>query len=248
MEKLFSTVRGAGRPMVLVHGWTCDHGAMEPVADAFSDFECHLVDLLGHGRSPKADDYAIERQAAAALAVAPERAVWIGHSMGGQVALAAAAAAPERVRAVVLLDPARIAPHQKAAAFMAGIGAQLARVDIPSMIEAFGRGQFVRARDPGEVERLVATMKATDPAVVRAAWHAVVSWDGVAAVGAVRCPVLLIAIDKAINRPADVARLNDRVMTAQVAGSGHMVQFEVMDQVEPMIRRFLEINDLLSHG
>ena len=75
MEKLFSITRGAGAPMVLVHGWTCDHGAMEPVAEAFPDFECHLVDLLGHGRSPKAADYAIERQAEAVLAVAPERAI-----------------------------------------------------------------------------------------------------------------------------------------------------------------------------
>jgi len=248
MEKLFSITRGAGAPMVLVHGWTCDHGTMEPVAEAFPDFECHLVDLLGHGRSLKADDYAIERQAQAVLAVAPERAIWIGHSMGGQVALAAAAGAPERVSAVVLLDPAAIVPHEKAAAFLEGMRAQLARVDIPAMIEAFGRNQIVRASDPGRVEQTIATMRSTDPAVIRAAWDAVMAWDGRAAIAKLQCPILLIAIDKALNRPADVARLNKNVMTAQVAGSGHMLQFEVMDQVGPMIRRFLEINDLLIRG
>jgi pimeloyl-ACP methyl ester carboxylesterase len=248
MEKLYTVTRGAGPTMVLVHGWTCDHEAMAPVAAAFPDHECRLVDLLGHGRSPKSDSYAIERQAEAVLGVAPPSAIWIGHSMGAQVALAAAAAAPDRVRAVVLLDPAAIVPHDKAAAFLRGVAAQLARVDVPAMIEAFGRNQIVQAADLDAVERLIATMRATDPQVTRAAWDAVLAWDGPATVARVRCPILLIGIDKALNRPADVARLNNKIMTAQVAGSGHMLQFEVMDQVEPMIRRFLAINDLLSFG
>jgi pimeloyl-ACP methyl ester carboxylesterase len=247
MENLFSITQGAGSPpFVLVHGWTCDHRAMAPVAAAFPEHRCLLVDLLGHGRSPKASDYSIEAQAAAVLAVAPERAVWIGHSMGAQVAIAAAVAAPKRVAAIVLLDPAFIAPNEKARAFGEGVRTQLARVDIPSMIEAFGRGQFVKAADAAAVEELVATMKGTDPAVTRAAWEAVMAWDGRAAIAQVASLALMITIDKSINRPADVVRLNNKLMTGQVAGAGHMVQFEVMDQVAAMIRRFLEINHLLS--
>ena len=249
MENLFSVTEGAGTPpFVLVHGWTCDHRAMTPVAAAFPEHQCLLVDLLGHGRSPKASDYSIEAQAAAVLAVAPERAVWIGHSMGAQVAIAAAAAAPRRVAAIVLLDPAFIAPGDKALAFGEGMRAQLARVDIPSMIETFGRGQIVKAADAGAVEELVAIMKRTDPAVTRAAWEAVLAWNGRAAIAEVACPALMITVDKSLNRPADVVRLNNKLMTGQVAGSGHMVQFEVMDQVAAMIRRFLGINLLLSEG
>lgn len=243
MEKLFTTRCGAGDPpLVLIHGWTCDHRAMAPVARAFPDHESTSVDLLGHGRSPKARDYSIEAQAAAVLAVAPARAIYIGHSMGAQVAIAAAVAAPERVSAVVLLDPAFIAPHEKARTFGEGMRTQLARVDIPSMIEVFGRNQIVSAADPAAVEEMVGIMKANDPAVTRAAWDAVLDWDGAAAIAAIGCPVLLVAIDKALNRPADVARLNPKVVTGQVAISGHMVQFEVMDQVAAMIRRFLQIN------
>lgn len=243
MEKLFTTRFGAGDPpLVLIHGWTCDHRAMAPVARAFADHESLSVDLLGHGRSPKAGDYSIEAQAAAVLAVAPARAIYIGHSMGAQVAIAAAAAAPDRVSAIVLLDPAFIVPHDKARAFGEGMRNQLARVDIPSMIEVFGRNQIVSAADAAAVEELVGIMKANDPAVTRAAWDAVLDWDGAAAIARVGCPVLLVAIDKALNRPADVARLNPKVVTGQVAISGHMVQFEVMDQVAAMIRRFLQIN------
>lgn len=249
MENLFSVTEGAGTPsFVLVHGWTCDHRAMAPVAAAFPKHQCLLVDLLGHGHSPKASDYSIEAQAAAVLAVAPERAVWIGHSMGAQVAIAAAVGAPGRVAGLVLLDPAFIAPNDKAQAFGEGMRTQLGRVDIPSMIEAFGRGQIVKAADPEAVEELVAIMKSTDPAVTRAAWDAVLAWNGRAAIAQVACPALMITIDKSLNRPADVVRLNNKLMTGQVAGSGHMVQLEVMDQVAAMIRRFLEINLLLSEG
>lgn len=248
MEKLHSLTRGAGSPpFVLIHGWTCDHDSMSPIANAFPDHACHLVDLLGHGRSPKTGDYAIESQARAALATAPEaKAIWIGHSMGGQVALAAAVAAPARVGGVILLDPAFIAPHEKARAFGDGMRTQLARVDIPQMMEAFARNQIVRAGDPAAVERTIATMKATDPDVTRAAWDAIMAWNGRETLERVSCPILLITIDKPLNRPADLVRINNKIMTAQVAGSGHMLQFEVMDQIAPMIRRFLEINDLLS--
>lgn len=248
MEKLYSITRGAGDPpFTLVHGWTCDHGAMLPVADAFPDHRSTLVDLPGHGRSPKASDYAIEAQAAAALAVAPDRSIWVGHSMGAQVSIAAAVAAPERVAGLVLLDPAFIAPHEKAVAFGENVRAQLARFDIPSMMETFARGQFVKASDPDAVERLVATMKGTDPAVTRAVWDAITAWDGRSAIAKVTCPTLMIVVEKPLNRPADVARLNPRVMTGQAAGAGHMIQFEVMDQVAAMMRRFLEINPSVSN-
>ena len=36
MQKLFSLTTGAGDPpFTLVHGWTCDHDAMLPVAEEF---------------------------------------------------------------------------------------------------------------------------------------------------------------------------------------------------------------------
>lgn len=245
MTDLFTLRCGAGDPpLMLVHGWTCDHDAMRPVAEAFSDHASTLVDLLGHGRSPKAPSYAIEAQADAALRVAPSRAIWIGHSMGGQVALAAAVRAPDRVAAVVLLDPAQIAPHEKSVAFAARMKDQLARFDVAQIVEGFARQQILRPTDAPAVERLVATMCATDPEVARAAWAAIMDWDGRAALGQVRCPVLLIATHKPVNRLVDVARLNARVMTAQVAGSGHMLHYEVMDQIAPMIRRFLALNGL----
>lgn len=234
-------------PLLLIHGWTCDHQAMAPVAAAFPERARRSVDLLGHGATPGGGDYAIATQARAVLEVAPPRAILIGHSMGGQIAVEAAAQAPDRVAGIVLLDPAFIAPYDKTRAFGEGLRQQLARLgnaEIPAMMEAFGRRQIVRAADDAGMEALLDVMKATDPAVVRAAWSAICDWDGEAALARVRCPALVIGIDKALNRPADLIRVNKTVMTATVAGSGHMVQFEVMDQVAAMIRRFFLLNGL----
>lgn len=66
------------------------------------------LDLSGNGDSGWRQSYSPELWAAEAVAVAEREiggaAILVGHSMGGQVALAAAAEHPEAVEAVVLLD------------------------------------------------------------------------------------------------------------------------------------------------
>ena len=68
--------------------------------------ELLAVDAPGYGLTPPRDPggYALEQLAELLLSVAGERAALIGHSWGGAVALSAAAARPEAVSAVVLLD------------------------------------------------------------------------------------------------------------------------------------------------
>jgi pimeloyl-[acyl-carrier protein] methyl ester esterase len=239
---------GAGPPLVLVHGWTCDHTTMLPVADALPGRAAVLPDLLGHGASPRADDYAIARQAEAVLAVAPRRAIWIGHSMGAQVAVEAAVRAPGRVAALVLLDPAQITPTEAALAFRDRMAADLTRDDLAAVLRAFSRSMIVKATSPAAVEALSELQARADPDATRKGWAAIWAWDGRTRLAAVTCPTLVITVEKTMNRLADIARLNRNVSTAQVTGSGHMLQYEVMDQVAPMLRRFLALNASVIEG
>ncbi len=69
------------------------------------------LDLPGYGRSSKgAYPYSMRFHAEACAGLLRElgidRAVWVGHSMGGQIALTAALELPERVEALVLLSTA----------------------------------------------------------------------------------------------------------------------------------------------
>ena len=105
MSTLFHEVRGAGPDVVLLHGWAMHGGIFAPlVATLASRFTLHLVDLPGHGRSRDAGlPLALDAAADAVLDVAPERALWCGWSLGGLVALGAAARAPARVRGLAML-------------------------------------------------------------------------------------------------------------------------------------------------
>ncbi len=76
------------------------------------------VDLRGHGDSGRKPPWNIATHVRDVLATLEvegvERATWIGHSFGGSVAVALAAAATERTRALALLDPGLEVPADRA--------------------------------------------------------------------------------------------------------------------------------------
>jgi len=95
---LHSEPRGEGLDLVLVHGWGMGSVVWLDVVDRLSDrFRLTLLDLPGHGKSPWRGETSLRDWAAACLAVAPERAIWLGWSLGAQVAIRAALDAPDRV-------------------------------------------------------------------------------------------------------------------------------------------------------
>ena len=104
-----------GRPvLVCLHGVTSHARHFAKLAERLADrFHVVALDLRGHGDSPWEPPWQLEQHVADVLASAPaERAVWLGHSFGGRVVYEVAAAAPERVERLVLIDPAiRIPPH-----------------------------------------------------------------------------------------------------------------------------------------
>ena len=98
------TVRGSGAALVLLHGWAMHGGVFEPLVRLLEPrFTLHLVDLPGHGQS-RDDATSLEPMAVAdALLAQLPPAIWIGWSLGGLVALAAAQRAPGRVHALAML-------------------------------------------------------------------------------------------------------------------------------------------------
>lgn len=97
-------VRGAGAPLVLLHGWAMHGGVFAPLVDRLAGrFQLHLVDLPGHGRS-RDSTVALEPDAVAgAIAARVPVAPWLGWSLGGMFALRAAATRPQRVPALVMV-------------------------------------------------------------------------------------------------------------------------------------------------
>lgn len=102
-------VRGRGADVVLVHGVTDHSAAFRPLQDALGDqVRSHAIDLPGHGLSdfpaaPLTMTEMAEWVVAYLDARSIERAVIVGNSLGGGVALSVAIVAPTRVRAVLTL-------------------------------------------------------------------------------------------------------------------------------------------------
>jgi lipase len=105
---------GAGRPVVLgIHGMTSTHMVYRSVARELCRTARHICllvpDLRGRGRSAELPGpYGIDAHIADLVAVldhaGADRAVVVGHSIGGDVAARFAADHPERTAALVLLD------------------------------------------------------------------------------------------------------------------------------------------------
>jgi pimeloyl-[acyl-carrier protein] methyl ester esterase len=106
---LHCRVEGEGPPLVLLHGWGMHTGVWQPLLPALSaSFEVHGIDLPGHGKSPPVERSAGLAQWAAAVAeAAPPGSAWLGWSLGGQVALAAALAGFDIGRLVLVATTPR---------------------------------------------------------------------------------------------------------------------------------------------
>lgn len=97
-------VVGAGPPLVLLHGWALHGGVFAPlVARLRNRFALHVVDLPGHGHSRDCGVPLTLQACAEAICAVTPPAAWLGWSLGGLVALKAAAASGQ-VRALAMVS------------------------------------------------------------------------------------------------------------------------------------------------
>jgi pimeloyl-ACP methyl ester carboxylesterase len=166
---------GRGRPILLVHGLGGSHANWLSVGARLAPHGRVLaIDLAGHGRTRALGRTAKVGANRALIGrflaeVVREPAILVGNSMGGYLSIAEAAAEPERVAGLVLVDPALpLAPGARfdlrTTAFFAGV--LLPGVGWGMMRRRAHRGPALNVRDtlalccvdPGRV----------DPAVVAA--------------------------------------------------------------------------------
>jgi pimeloyl-[acyl-carrier protein] methyl ester esterase len=101
--QLHTETLGAGRDLVLIHGWGMNSAVWSPLIEPLSErYRLTLIEMPGHGHSeydPACTE--LDRWVDAVLQVAPERAIWIGWSLGSMLAQRAAVRFPERVQGLV---------------------------------------------------------------------------------------------------------------------------------------------------
>lgn len=246
----FEEAGSGAPPIVLVHGWCCDHTYFAPQFDHFArqGHRTVAVDLRGHGRSDKprqpytmpgfADDVAW-----ICTQLRLTKPVIIGHSMGGIVTFDLAARYPDLPAAIVMIDAAVVLPAATRAnvgSFLDALRGQNYRAVLSDYVTNV---LFLATDDRDRKTRILEAMTSAPRHVMVSAFEGLRNYDPDIAKTHLVVPSLYIAANETLPR-SDMVRLHELVPPlhyGQTVGSGHFCQLEVPEQVDTMIDRFLEI-------
>lgn len=227
---------GHGLDVVLVHGWGSHGGVWTEIAARLSaDYRVTVPDLPGHGRSR---DFAPETFTPEIMAEAIRRrlygpAVWVGWSMGGLVALAAAQHPAHAASGLVLVNatPKYVQspdwPHAMPPAVLEQFAQNLEQ-DYAGTLERFLTLQMAAGEDRNVLRRLRHEMfRYGEP--VTAALHAglrlLQDQDRRGVLGNIAVPALVIQGERDRLVPMGAARyLAEHLPQARLApvpGAGH---------------------------
>lgn len=248
-EHLSYLKSGTGeRTILLVHGFASDarSWSLNQPALAAAGATVYAIDLPGHGLLPAQAIGGLDRLAdvvlAAAEALSPAPIHLIGHSMGGAIALRAAARAPARVQRLTLIAPAGLGPSFNQE-FLDGLlamqDAEGARAALAPLVA-----------DPAILGRQIVegVLAARNRPHTFAAWQAMNSinreiWErrteAMAALGALDLPVQILWGERDAVLPAPLAdALPAHVPLYLQRGLGHVPHMEGARQANQLITAF----------
>ncbi len=234
-------------PLVFVHGVACHRGFWGPQVQHFkASHRVLVIDLRGHGES----DAPVQRYTIPGFAddlawtfkqLDVGRPVVIGHSLGGLVGLELAAAHPDAVAAVVLIDSVLLPQGERAKTvrrLVTGLRGDRSERVLRDYFAAF----FGPFDDPDRVAWIMDEVIRTPSHVTSSIWEeSLRAWD--AAVALQRCCVPLLYLD-AGTQNADLPRageLNPAMLLGRTVATGHFSALESPGQVNAMLERFLSV-------
>lgn len=237
---------GHGAPLVLIHGFPLDHSIWDDVTPLLTPtFDLILPDLRGFGESVSpAPVWAMDNLAADIAALLDhlgiESAFLAGHSMGGYVALAFAAAYPSRVRGLALIasQAAADTPERK-----------MGRYAQAQKIMEDGIGETVAGMTPklspdARVQKFVHDlMRKQKPASFMLSLIAMAERaDTLSALEKNSFPVLIVhgGADGLIPMQREIPLKVPRARVAELPGVGHMPMMESPQQVADALKSLLE--------
>lgn len=255
LGRLFVEEVGEGSPILLWHSLLSDRSMWRyQVRELARDHRLLLVDGFGHGQSePASRPFSVEDCAGAALAVLDayqhERAIVLGLSWGGMTAMRMALRAPSRVRALGLLDtsaeaeePLQRIRYRAMAALFRRYG-PLRPMQQQVLKTLFG-SKALRERPELGLE-LVERLKRLDREGLYLAIRAITDRGSVLhRLPRLRTPTLVIvgAEDRATRsiHSERIARAIPGARLEYIEGAGHLSTLEAPEELNRLLRRFLD--------
>ena len=120
MPILYSNILGTGTPLFILHGYFGMSDNWKSIANHLSkNYEVHLIDQRNHGRSFHSDDFNYDLMSKDLKRYMQyhqiDKAILLGHSMGGKTAMQFATDHPEKTTALIVADiaPKYYPPHHQ---------------------------------------------------------------------------------------------------------------------------------------
>lgn len=239
---LFYAASGeVGPTVVLIHGAGGNHLHWPPSLRTLPGARVCALDLPGHGRSGGAGRKEIGEYAADVVGLLDglgvERAVLIGHSMGGAIAQSLALTYPERAAGLVLVGTGarlRVAP-----AILDGI-----RQDFHSVVRLITEWAWGQGTDPALVEKGRELMEEVDPEVLLGDFLACDRFDVREQAAQIAAPTLVITgSEDRMTPPRFGEWLAEHIPAARfllIEGAGHMVALEKPSEVSTAVQAWLK--------
>jgi pimeloyl-ACP methyl ester carboxylesterase len=242
---IFYTLCGAGEvTLAFIHGGFADRSFWEPQVEAFAGrYQVVALDLAGHGesgrdrRSWQVSSFA-EDVRAVLDAVNARRAVLIGNSMGGPVAVEAAQLLPGRVAAVVAVDTFHDATAKTEPEFWRD-RAEAFRRDFPGTCAAMVRALFHPDVDRALLESVERRMGKTGPEIAAALMETFATYDLAGGVRRAGVPIRAINGDlypTSVERNRALAPDFDAVVMKH---TGHFPMMERPDEFNRILGRLV---------
>lgn len=229
--------------VVLLHGAGGSHLGWPPGLRRLPDFAVIGVDLPGHGRSHPPGRHTINAYAAVITALLDrqkiDRAILIGHSMGGAIAQRIALSHPAMTAGLVLIGTGAKLP-------VSDVILEQTLTDFKTVADFITRYSWA----PGTPRPLIAkahdVLLQTPPDVLHGDFVACNAFDMRDQLVKINVPTLVVAgaIDKMM--PPQFGRyLAEQIPQAAlhlVEGGGHMMMLEQAEEVTAVITQFLKQN------
>lgn len=234
VEIVYET-RGRGDPaLVFIHGWACNRQHWKNQVDVFDDeHRVIALDLAGHGQSGTArqrwDLPTLARDVQAVVeAEGLHEVILVGHSMGGPVALLAAAGMPERTVGVIGVDTLHDAEFVFPSQMIESIVARMEE-DFAGFMDAFVRGAFAANPEADEalIQWVIDGAVQTDPEAAAALMRSFADFSPGEALAA--CPAPVRCINAAGPMPTKVEtnrKYNPDFDAVLIEETGHFVMLE----------------------
>lgn len=229
-------------PVILIHGAGSSHQVWPAEIRRLPGQRVLAVDLAGHGKSSGVAQQSIrahtDQMVDFLAAMGLYQAVFVGHSMGGAIAIDLAVRHPTHVAGLGLISTGAYLGVDPG--FLSNLANPLT---VPTALAHFAGRAFGRQCSPPLSERCLRLLRETRPSVLYADWRACAQFDQREAVTRIEAPAWVIAGSEDQITPLAYAHfLADRIPAARlqvIPGAGHMAFLEQPGKVAQGLMQFL---------